>query len=74
MDWNVKDKVEYIVAIISEFAKAHSLTPGQAFRYLDRFHGIDFIERHYGIVHTQRFEDVIDSLTDYCKRRGGAIV
>jgi hypothetical protein len=34
---------------------------------------IDLIETHYDIVHTLRLEDVIDDMTQYCKRHGGAI-
>lgn len=73
MDTELKNKAEYIVALISEFARTHCLTDAQAFRYLDRFHAIDFITRHYGVTHTQRFEDVVSDLTTYCRRQGGAI-
>ena len=73
MDFSVKDKIEYIVALISEFAKLHSLAPSQAYRYLDRYKAIDCIDKHYGIAHTQRFEDVISDITAYCQRFGGAI-
>lgn len=74
MDLNLKDKAEYMVAIINEFAKAHSLTNSQAYRYLERYKAIDFLDRHYGIAHTQRFEDVVSDITVYCQRFGGAIV
>ncbi len=33
----VKDKIEYTVALVSDFAKKHSLSTTQAFNYLDRF-------------------------------------
>ena len=68
MDFNIKDKVEYMIALISEFAKAHSLTSSQAYRYLERYKAIDFIDKHYDIAHTQRFEDVISDITAYCRR------
>ncbi len=71
---NIKDKVAYIIAVISEFATAHSLTPSQAYRYLDRFKGIDFVTRFYDVEHTFSFEDVIADLTSYCPRKGGALV
>lgn len=74
MEFNVKDKVEYIIAVISEFATAHSLTTTQAYRYLDRFKGIDFVDKFYGVEHTFSFEDVVDDLTAYCHRQGGALV
>lgn len=73
MDFSVKEKVEYIIALVSEFAKTYSLTTSQAYRYLERFNAIDFIDKHYDIAHTQRFEDVITDITTYCRRFGGAI-
>ena len=73
MEEEVHNKVEYVVAIISEFAKAKHLTQSRAFRYLRRFKGISLINLHYNIMHTLRMEDVLDDLTAYCRRQGGAI-
>ena len=73
MDFSVKDKVEYIIALVNEFAKAHSLAPSQAYRYLERYKAIDFIDKHYGIAHTQSFNDVVSDITAYSQRFGGAI-
>lgn len=73
MDSEIKNKVEYIIAVISEFAKAHSLNTSQAYRYLERFKGIDFVNRFYNVEHTLSFEDVIEDLTAYCHRKGGAL-
>lgn len=74
MESEVKNKVAYIIAVISEFAAAHSLNTSQAYRYLERFKGIDFINRFYNVEHTFSFEDVIEDLTAYCNRKGGALV
>ena len=53
MDSDVKNKVEYIIAVISEFAAAHSLNTLQAYRYLERFKGLDFVSRFYNVEHTR---------------------
>lgn len=74
MDSNVKDKVAYVVAVIGEFAEAHGLSAAQAYRYLERFKGIDFLDRFYGVEHTFSFEDTVADLTAYCHRKGGALV
>ena len=74
MDAKFKNRVEYIIAIISDFAQAHSLTTMQAYRYLERFKGLDFIDRFYEVTHTLSFEDMIEDLTSYCHRKGGALV
>ena len=73
-DSELKNKIEYIIAVISEFAAAHSLNTSQAYRYLERFKGIDFVNRFYNVEHTLSFEDVVEDLTAYCHRKGGALV
>ena len=70
----IKNKVTYIIAVISEFASAHSLTNAQAYRYLERFKGLDFVNRFYNVEHTLPFQDVVEDLTAYCQRKGGALV
>ncbi len=73
MSEHIKDKIEYIIAIVSDFATAHSLTNMQAYCYLERYQGIDFIDRFYNVEHTLSFKDVIEDLTAYCHRKGGAL-
>ena len=63
----------YIIAVISEFGVAHGLTPQQSYRYLNRYRGLDFVERNYEVEHTLSFQDVVEDLTIYCQRNGGAI-
>lgn len=70
---NIKYQAEYLIALTSEFAKAHGLTDAQAFRYIDRFKGIDFVIDHYAVVHTQSFYDMVEAVGDVCKRNGGQI-
>ena len=70
----MEKKLSYIIAVISEFAQAHTLNLQQAYRYLMRYKGLEFIDQHYDIEHTLPFEDVIEDLTAYCKTNGGAIV
>lgn len=73
MNMEIRDKVEYIIAIVSEFAKLKHLTDSQAYRYLQRFKAISFINKHYDIAHTLRMEDVLEDIVAYCRRQGGAI-
>ena len=70
----IKDKIAYIIAVVNEFATRFSLNSQQAYRYLDRFRGIDFVDEFYGVEHTQSFEDVVDDLALYCHKNGGALI
>ena len=70
---DMRDKMEWTVIFILEFGRRHGLSMKQSFGYLSRYKAIDFIDRHYGYVHTQSFTSVIDDMTDYCKRKGGQL-
>ena len=51
MEYDIKDKLEWTVIFILEFGRKYGLTMKQAFNYLSRYKGIDFIDRNYGYVH-----------------------
>lgn len=70
----MNEKMEWTTIFILEFGRKYGLSMKQAFGYLSRFKAIDFIDRHYGYVHTQSFTSVIDDMTDYCRRKGGELV
>lgn len=69
-----KDKVEYIIALVNEFAKHFKLTEVQAYRYIAHYNGVDMIDEHYNIMHTLDFKDMVKSLAMYCNRQGGALI
>ena len=73
MNTRIEDKLAYIIAVINEFAATFSLNSQQAYRYLDRFKGIEFVDKFYNIEHTQSFEDVVDDLALYCRKNGGML-
>ncbi len=72
--YNIQDKLEWTVIFVLEFGRQHGLTMKQAFNYLSRFKGIEFIDRNYDYVHTQSFASIVNDLTEYCHRKGGALV
>ncbi len=43
----LKNRIEYIVVCVSEFAKRFKLTNQQAYAYLRRFTGIEFLNEYY---------------------------
>lgn len=74
MKYDVKEKLEWTVIFLFEFGQKYGLTMKQAFNYLSRFKGIDFIDRHYDYVHTQSFTSMVDDIAEYCRRQGGELV
>ncbi|MDR2191519.1 MAG: DUF3791 domain-containing protein [Endomicrobium sp.] len=68
-----KKKVLYFVACVDEFAKANNLSAKQAFDYLYKYKGIEFLKQYYDIEHTLSFNDAVSDLTAICKKSGGYI-
>lgn len=68
-----KNKLDFTVALIAEFAAAYKLKQKQAFNYLHRFKGIQFLQKHYEVLHAQSFEDVIEDLSMVCRNNGGQL-
>lgn len=73
MKYNTRDILEYIIALVNEFAKKFSLTEKQAYRYIRMYKGVAFIEQNYGIIHTLDFNEAVDSIALYCRRNGGRL-
>ena len=73
MEYCKEEKLEWTIIFIHEFGKRFGLTMKQAFNYLNRFSGIDFIDKHYGYVHTQSFESMVEDFAGLCRRKGGQL-
>lgn len=41
------DKIQYLVALISEFAQHFNLTTAQAERYMSRYGALELFDKHY---------------------------
>ncbi len=57
--------------LIGSFAKRYNISYQEAQSYLSSYGALDMIQSHYGIMHTQRFEDMVEGLSAFCKRKGG---
>ena len=69
MAYKVSDIIEYIIAVVSEFASRFNLTDKQAYRYLSFHKGISFLEEYYGIIHTLDFNEAVDSVALFAEGR-----
>lgn len=73
MKRNVRDIIEYIIAVINGFSKRYGLSEKQAYLYIRAHKGVGFIEENYNIIHTLNFNEAIESVALYCRRTGGTI-
>lgn len=66
-------QVAYIVAVISDFAERFGLSTPQAYRYLARFKGIEFLQEFYDVEHTLPFDEVVSDVALCCRNNGGVL-
>lgn len=73
MSANIMNIIEYLVLIVSEFANRNCISEAEAYAYLGNFDALALCEKHYGVMHTLSVEENIDSLIEYCRRKGGKL-
>ena len=71
--FSIKEISEYIVALIAAFAKHYSITGAEAYSYLNRYGAIKVAHDFYDVMHTQTFDDMVQSMASYCSRKGGTL-
>lgn len=69
----ITDRIEYVVACVGAFAQRYKLSNSQAYAYLRRFTGIDFLLDCYAAEHTLSIDDAVSDLQVICQREGGKI-
>lgn len=65
--------IEYIIICVHEFAKKFSLKPKEAFNYLQRFQGLNYIMEYYDVEHLLSIDEAVEDLTIICHKNGGGI-
>lgn len=73
MSTEIRNKLDYIVVCVSEFANRYQLPLKDAYFYLRQHMGIQFLQEFYDVEHTLSFDDVVDDLTRVCARNGGML-
>lgn len=68
-----RNRLEFTIALIAVYAASYRIKQKQAFNYLNRFKGMEFLQKYYDVLHTQSFEDAIEALNAVCRRNGGQL-
>ena len=68
-----RNLLDYIVVCISEFANRYGMHMRDAYIYLNRYKGIEFLKEFYDVEHTLSFDDALDDLAAICRKNGGAV-
>lgn len=65
------NKAGFVISLISEFATRYGILPRQAYFYLKNFKGLDYLYKHYNVLHTFSFEDSVEAVSMVCRKNGG---
>ncbi len=68
-----KYKIPFINASIRGFASRMGLPVKNAFQYISRFNGLNFLVEFYPTLHLQSIDDTVDDLIIICKKNGGIL-
>ena len=71
MSKQMVDKIEYLVLLVAEFAAHSKVSESMAYRYLSQYGALALCDKHYHIMHTLSVEENIQTLREFCQRRGG---
>ena len=67
------DKIEYLVLLVAEFAVHSKVSEAVAYRYLSQYGALSLCNKHYNVMHTLSVDENIQTLREYCQRRGGKL-
>ena len=70
---DIRDKIEYIIIVVGEFARINKMSMHAAYRYIKNYGGMEIIDDGYDVEHTFSIDDAVADVTNYCKRNGGSI-
>jgi hypothetical protein len=73
MNKQERNKIDYIVVCIHDFADRYGMNYTDACNYLQKFGAIQFLDECYDIEHTLGIEDALDDMTLIARNHGGHI-
>jgi len=70
-DRAIRNKISYITFMLIEFAEAFKMNKQEAYLYLQRYGGLDFLFRHWWAMHTDDRYYGLRDLYEVCRQNGG---
>jgi hypothetical protein len=73
LDKQTGDKVNFITFIIPEFASGYKMNVQDAYFYLKKYGGMDYLYKHWWALHTDNPYWAIRSMAQVCRNNGGGL-
>ena len=71
LDEETRNRVRFITFIITMFARAYKMNKRQAYLYLEKYGGLDYLFKHWWTLHTEDPYWSLKSLYAVCYKNGG---
>jgi hypothetical protein len=71
LDKQTSDKVSFITFIIPKFASAYKMKISDAYRYLKKYGGIDYLDECWWALHTDNPFWAVRDMYKVCQSNGG---
>ena len=71
LDKETSDEVSFTAFIIPAFAEAYKMNVQEAYRYLKKYGGLDFLRKHWWALHTDNPFWAVRDLFEVCHQNGG---
>ncbi|MDR3328173.1 MAG: DUF3791 domain-containing protein [Prevotellaceae bacterium] len=71
LDKQTSDKVSFITFIVPMFAAKFRINAAEAFQYLKKYGGLDFLQTHWWALHTDNEYYALLEIYDVCRENGG---
>jgi hypothetical protein len=71
IDKSTSDKISFISFIIPKFAESYKMNMQDAYFYLKKYGGYDFLMKHWWALHTDNDFWAVRDLYDVCYKNGG---
>lgn len=68
-----QNTLEFLVALVTEFATHLGISQDVAYNYIREYRGLEYYFKHYNILHTLSFEDNVEDLLQVCANNGGQL-
>lgn len=73
MDQDKRDQIDYLVLMVTTFARQHKLSEHDAFRYMLQYGGFAFCRDNWKILQSYALEENMEYLETACQKNGGKI-
>jgi hypothetical protein len=71
IDKATSDKISFIAFIVPAFARAYKMNTQDAFFYLKKYGGWDFLNEHWWALHTDSEFWALHDIFEICHQNGG---